>query len=407
MSLHYPVLAVMPDFSKPPVYGVQVAHDTLANAFGPARVAFPQEQADTTFAFAFTLTSAAEIDELEAFFTDRCGRARPFYLPSWRQDLPQASAAAGDRKVSVAVADYKARHLTYPQTRPDHYGRQIFIWQPGQELFTSAVVGASPLDTGTRLQIETPLPFAVDPRLAVCGFAHLARFSEDELNWKFMTPGTAALEVRFRGIRQHQDLAKNWTIGALQLYASPGFRTAAVDGSPPTPATNREAFAPGPGGQTWAAWQEAGAIRTGQLLSVSYPATGGTVSPRSGGDVSTTHMALAYDKTNQQVIALQKGENVELRTPGGTFTFEGHTPLLINNQLISLSVDSAATDVVCYYIKPGVPVIYARFERDAWAVERIAARLPFRVLALKRTYVQSGVQIMEAMDESFRRAILQ
>ncbi len=417
MSLPYPVLTTVPDFSTPPDYGVATDQDMLSSAYGTARVAFPQTQTDFTFAFAFTLITAAEIDYLSDFFRSRCGRAHPFYLPSWRRDLGEASGPTGSHYLAVAIGDYGATHLTPPATRGDHYGRQIFIWKQGSGLWTDRVVSSVDSSGSSILSLERPLPFTVTPEDSIAGFLYLSRFSEDELQWKHKTPEIATVAGKFRGIRQWNGIGQTNPVTEIQIYDQRGFISVEQDTEPVSPVSNRYAVALGPDTlyatqagahvKSWAVWEQAGVLRIKAAASITYPDTGGTVSALSGGDVLTGHMALAFDLTGWEVVALEKAGTVEIRARGiSPVTFPGASPVLINNRLISPSMDAADSDVICYYIKPGDAGLYARFQRDDYAEEKKAASLPFRPIALKRSTYSGTVHTLECLDAGFRRARL-
>ncbi len=416
MSLPYSVLALVPDFNTVPQYGASTAQDMVRNAYGPAFVGFPQVRPDLSFKFAFTLTSVEEIDGLEEFFRACSGRAHPFYLPSWRRDLPDAVGSAGSHYLTVDLTDYTADHLTDPATRADHWGRQLFIWQPGHALWTDRIVSATEDEGLTVLDLERPLPFSVDPEISVCGWLHLARFAEDELTWEYLVPDVASLSITFQGLRQHVDIEQELAVTEIQQYAQRGFILASQAVAPALPASNRWSTALGPDvigtpqvdpfTEAWVVWEEDGDLRIKAGSSITYPDTSGTLSSLTGGDVRSTALSLAFNADAEEVIAIEKPGTVELRHAGGTVTFPGRSPVLVQNRLIYPAMLEADCDVVCYYIKPGEARIFTRFERDAYATERVAARLPVLPLELKASTAAGNIHTLELLDVRFQRVRL-
>lgn len=413
-GLPYPVLTMVPDFNKPPQCDISATADRTQLGTGEGYVTFPQPVPTFGFGVTFTLLDGSECDDMEEFFRGRGGRTHPFYWPSWRRDLLRGAGAAGSHYLTTTVLNFAAEHLTNPATRADHYGRQIFVWQPGEDLHVDRIVSSSENEGLTYLDLELPLPFTVDSARAVVGFLHLARFSEDELKWQYAAVDVATVETRIMSVRQYlDDPEETLPISEIQFYAQRGFTSAVSDAEECSPVSNRFATALGPevidtpqGGayvKSWVVWEEAGQLRIKAGASITYPDTGGTVCSLSGGDVGTHRLTITFDKNEHLLVGLEFPGVVQLRSFGGTLEFAGKSPLLVNNKLIDPAISDADSDVICYYIRPGDAKLYARFERDLFAVERVVAKIPFIPLELKRSTYSAGVHTLELLDVSFRR----
>ncbi len=420
----YPVLDLVPDFSTAPQYGLAMAQDKLAIGEGRQRVAFPAIQRDHVFNFTFLLDTLAEVRKLKRFFNERGGRTHPFYLPSWRNDLPPIGGALASTLLTVQATDYEEDHLTEPATRPDHYGRQIFIWQPGEDLFTSRVISATEDGDETTLDLENTLTFTVDPAKAICGFLHLARFLDDRLSHEQPRPEICTTAIKFRGIRQHIAITQTNPVGELSQYASLGFVSITQDPAPAEPSDNRAAYASGPLNlhysqdalyfTRWAAWTHNRQIRLKRLPAgeITFPDASGVSSALFGAtQVNTDHLTLAFDQNGWEVIAYQKTlTTIELRqfydSATTIRTWEGLDPILVFNQLIDPNIETGDSDVVCYYIKPNSNTLFYRFQRDDFGTEYVAAHLPARPITLKRIYIEDGFQYFEFLDAGFRRAVM-
>lgn len=415
MSLPYSVFDTMPDFMTAPRYGVANAQDVLKLASGTGRAVFHQPVTDYLFDFGFTFVGALEIDTVEEFFRQCGGTAHPFYLPSWRQDLGRATGAENAYSLTVELTDYSTKHLTDPATREDHHGRQVFAWMPGEPLFTSRVVSAAAAGTGSVLELEKPLPFALTRERGVAGFLYLARFADDEIQWKFMTPLHASAPIKFRGIRQHYDHADTATLTEIQIKSQRGFTSAILEPLPPTVRTSRMATAKGPleigtfeskHVMDWAAWVYEGNLRIRRGAPPATPDASGAVSARNGaGGHVTGHLSLAFAPDGSETLALETAAGVQCRHAGGVANWEGTSPVLCQNKGIG-STSWEASEMVCYYLKPGLANVFTRLQSESFGVERIAVALPFRPLQLRSTSRAGGIHTLELLDAGFRKARL-
>lgn len=427
MSLYYPLLDAVPDFTEPVTMGVQTMQDRLSLAPALSYAAFPHEQTDRFFSYKFTGTSTGEIIRVKEFFRDRGGRTHPFYVPSWRADLvPLAVIPAGSNQFNIELVDdgYAAEHLT--DTKEDHYGRQLFFWMPGTSVFAERVLRVIDVDAESEtIELVEPLPFEFDPSKGLCGFAYLARFMEENLSWQHTLPDIATTTLRIRAIRGWNGITQENATEDNDQYGSPGFQALRQVQQLTEPVTNRVAYAPGPFNlryvqedpysQQWAAYPGEFRVMLYQGNDTIWlPADVGAGSVLFDDTVDTDHMTLAFDQNSSEVIAYQKADGVTIevrRLFNGdleTVTFEGQDPLLIFNGLIDASLVTGDTDVVLYYIKPGRNILYWRFQRENFGTERECCQLGGKPIALKRTWVELDDEEhrLEYLDAGFRSATL-
>lgn len=202
MSLYYPVFDFVPDFASEPEYSYVTEQEPVAIAQGTGRAVFPHQQTERRFVFQFTLDVLADIRRAKEFFRARSGMAHPFFLPSWRNDLPYVSGAVGQYALTVAHGTYTSL-LT--GAYEDHYARQLFIWHPGQPVFISRIVAWSdPVAGQTLLDLEFPLPFT-PAAASIIGWCHLSRFDEDRLQWQHAHPTAATTKITCMSVRHWQD----------------------------------------------------------------------------------------------------------------------------------------------------------------------------------------------------------
>lgn len=434
MSLFFPQLTTVPDFSRSPRRGTSTAHDRTGMGASRQIVFFPQRRPDHLFDFRFAFTAALDITTFKEFFRAQAGRCNPFYLPSWQRDLETVGTAlAGTKLIEIVSAgeDYEATHLT--DTDADHYGRQLFFWKDGEVVHFDSILRVLPGSAAGQeiIDLDNPLPFDVDSDTWV-GWAHLVRFSEDRLEWKHWGLRFAEVEIGFRGMRQANQNELSVAIAQADQYGQLGFTLCEAAPGEILPVTNRVAYAYGP--QTlrasqddpysvpWAAFPTETGVRLRKALPpanevIWLPNPGGTESILFDAEVETDHIALAFDQNAYEVVAYQlNATTIECRryfnTAVETVTWEGIDPLLQFNGLLDQDLPTGDTDVVAYYLKPGENVLFARFQRDNFGTEYTAALLPGRPVALKRAYFEytedeaAGVLKVEFVDAGLRVAVL-
>ncbi len=410
MSLLFPVFPVIPDFETAPRYSVGAEADKMAITAAPAFVTFPTLEPDRIFGFSFVLDTRAEILALKSFFTERGGRCRPFYLPSWRDDLTIQSGS-GD---SLVVDP-----LTIPGTiHADHYARTVFVHHAGA-VHVTRWIRATTTGTETTFQLESALPWTLTPGEDMAGWAHLARFADDRLAWKHRLPDCAELTIAFRAGRHGTGVPTSGAVEPIAFNRSPGFAAFAAVEDTLEPIDYRVAYAMGPAtlntpgalNSRWAAWPDAGGagIRlkktTGEIIR---PDGTGTLSSLTGIDDDAERLALAFDHDGNEYIAFQDGPVISVHWLDGTEQsedFTGLDPVLANNFFTDTGMPTGEAEVVCFYRKAGANVLFARYASEAFAVEHVAALLPFAVLELRGLAEDDWTTILFA-DAAFRLATL-
>lgn len=431
MSLEHPTFGFIPDFTSPPRFGIATNHDR--SALGQARqtVSFPQRRPDYIFAHRFAIETEFEIQQLKEFFRERAGRAHPFFLPSWRRDLTLAVASVdeGDKQIPILSAneDYEATHLD--GTDPDHYGRTLYFWKDGEEIWTERVIRVLPgAEAGQEiLDLDTPLPFDIDDRTWI-GWAHLVRFAEDTLEWMHYLPSAAETDITFRATRHANQNQLYVELEQHDQYGQLGFIEATVAPGEILPVTTRVAYAygpttlhnsqDGPYAITWAVWPADDGVRIRKAPDpIWLPYNAGSLSILFDDPIETDHIALAFDQNAYEVVAYQKDdETIECRrffnTAVEIVEWAGQDPILQFNGLLDQDLETGETDVVCYYIKPGSNALWMRFQRDNFETEYLAALLPGRPLMLKRAYFEysedqsAGTLKVEFVDAGYRVGVL-
>lgn len=429
-SLPHPLLTNVPDFGQPPKYGASTLHDRISMGTGPQTVSFPQRRPDQIMAFSFVIDDILEITTLKEFFRAQGGRAHPFYCPSWRRDLRiVGSALEGEKLVTIESPgeDYSATHLD--DTEPDHYGRQVYFWRDGETVWAERIIRVLPgAEPGTEiLDLDNPLPFDIDENTWI-GWAHLVRFSEDQLEWRHLLPGVAEVSFTVRDTRHANQNELVVELEQLDQYGQLGFISCTCAPGEILPVTNRVAYAYGPEtlhatqddpySMPWAAYPTPEGIRLRKAIppaneTIWLPQTGGTLSILFDAEVVTDHVALAFDQTAYEVVAYQKtATTIECRRffnlAVETVEWEGQDPLLQYNALLDADLPTGETDVVCYYRKPGENALWMRFQRDNFGVEYLASLLPGRPIELKRAFFEynedesAGTLKVEFVDAGFR-----
>jgi hypothetical protein len=430
MSLEHPTFTFVPDFTSPPRFGIATNHDKTAMGQAQQAVMFPQRRPDFIFSHSFAIATALEIQQLKEFFRARGGRTHPFFLPSWKRDLTLVEpVAAGEKQIPIISPDedYAAQHLD--DTDPDHYGRTLYFWRDGEEVWTERVIRVLPGDEAGQeiLDLDTPLPFAIDDRTWI-GWAHLSRFTEDRIEWKHSLPSVAECEISFRATRHANQNELTVAIEQIDQYGQLGFIECTVAPGEVLPVTNRVAYAFGPEdlhatqddpfSEPWAAFPSSDGIHIQKATPPEFeviwlPSEGGSLSILFDEEIETDHVALAFDQNAYEVIAYQKAPTtIEVRRffnlAVEVVEFEGQDPLLQYNALLDQDLPTGETDVVCYYIKPGQNALWMRFQRDNFETEYLAALLPGRPIALKRAYfvynedASEGTLKVEFLDAGYR-----
>lgn len=418
----YPVFELIPDFSDPPEYGTLTAVERAGLSPAQDVAFFPHTQPEHTFSFQFVFTTAADIRAMKAFFLDRAGRTKPFYLPSWRNDLPAYTGAAGSNLLTV-VADYELGD------HADAAGRQVFIWQPGKALFVSSVVSATPGVSGrVELNLTRFLPFTVDATTAVIGYVHLVRFSEESLQYDHLSASVATVDAKFQTVRQWTGEEDSFSIERLDIATAGGtlrgFLTAEATVAEVSPADSRTAYANGPAAletgesypmtTAWAAWINSDGIRLQEAdpFDQSVPDAGGVLTNLVSGFIDTEHLSLCFNgATGWDSLAYQRTATairlwIKVFAGPLAINFDGLDPCLFNTGQLDGSITGEDAVIACYYRKPDSNRLYVRTTGDLFAAEHVAAVLPVRPVKLKRVFEDGATAKLEFLDASMRRVVL-
>lgn len=232
----YPALTIIPDFTEAPRFMMSTDSEVVRLAPAEALVLFPEEEVTRMFTHRFKLTERAEIEALKAFFRDRAGRCRPFYLPSWRDDLTLVSA--NTNSVTVVNPSIAAGH-------GDSHTRTLFVWQ-GDDLHVARWTQSTVSGGNVIYWLESPLTFSPIAGQAMVGWAHLCRFSDDRLRIRHRRPYLAEAEIGFRSQRAWSAIAQTVSMTPLAYDQSPGFTSGVITADALLPMEQRVAYARGP-----------------------------------------------------------------------------------------------------------------------------------------------------------------
>lgn len=185
----------------------------------------------------------------------------------------------------------------------------------------------------------------------------------------------------------------------IALQASQGFVSIDQDVRALTLPTARIGYALGPStfrtaqdhpySARWAAWPSASGVMLKAVPSglVWPPDESGIQSPFFSSHISTNHLSLAFDQTAFEQVAYQlNATTIEIRKSGGNVSFSGFSPTLVYNRQFNSDITSGASDVVCYYLRPGINRIYARLQRDNYGVEYVAANLSCQPIDIRQSW---------------------
>ena len=413
----YPVLDTIPNFQKNPLHGIRT--EATRSGLSPARetVFFPETAPEETvrLSFAFEDGSAAAMKE---FFRARGGQRSPFYLPSWKNDLPPISGAEGETQLLVSWSDYAAE---LADATGDGRTKAVWLYQPGHGLFVAAVVTAGEPDAGqTLLTLDRYLQWDVNPITALCGFLRLCRFADESLRYNHLTADVAELSADFVTVAAARSESEDFEIAPISYSNFLGFSTATAEQEQTPPADARVALAMGPatlgtGGTNsdqWAAWVAADGLRIEKTTDeIVLPRTSGALTALiSPGPVDTTHLALCFEGNGREMLAYESGQDEitlirRLALSNASYTWEGRCPVLATLLDLLPTLDEDATPA-CYYIRDGDPSIYVRYASELFATERTAAVLPVRLIELRSAEILSGRIVLHGIDSAFRHVTI-
>lgn len=124
--------------------------------------------------------------------------------------------------------------------------------------------------------------------------------------------------------------------------------------------------------KAWTFWFSSSGVRLARQASVMEPADNVGDKCEVFGDELRNHLTACFDQNSRPVIAVENHDGtVELRKQQGgietRYIWTGRQPqLFLNWEVIYYSGES---DVVCFYLKDDARTVFARIQRDNFAVE--------------------------------------
>jgi hypothetical protein len=141
------------------------------------------------------------VEALRAFLDARRGRALPFWLPTWDEDLTLAAGAAAEAtEISIACpADVGYDRLLWP---PGECRRYLQLWTWGSSPSYHHVTGIGTAALGALpLTISPPLPAAITTACRV-SFLRYCRLDTDAPKLAWQGPAYAECELPMRELTQ-------------------------------------------------------------------------------------------------------------------------------------------------------------------------------------------------------------
>lgn len=430
MAIEYEIFQHEPDTSETPTARWMQASDVLNIATAPEFIAWPDSDPQQALTFRYTFDTRNPLLSAKDFFSRHGGSAVPFLLPSWeRQITPAEIPTTGAVQVEVVGTDWLAN---YPVHHPDGPGRYAFVFDPVGGFHGFRITDAEPFTPSTSmLTIEQPLPFTPTEE-AIWGWLYAVRFASDEAEWEHYHPQRATIQFSFITTRQRFTKDETAYTEALEIYASlPLSQIIAEQGLPPAFRYD-VAYATGPQNlrlnqsanftQRWAAWFSTAGVRLGRFDDgeITPPDdTEGSPCDMFTGPVDSKHISLAFDQNGWECIAWQHDTTTaKLRkyTNGilTTYTWAGICPVMFYNGNIAIQDRlDGESDVFAYYMKPGQAILFARVQRNAFAIEYKAALLPLLPIYLisadhdldakiyNVTFIDSGWRVCRAVCEPY------
>lgn len=420
--IEYPTWQHVPDMTVIPTEGRTGRPDVTNLGSGPDFVSFPETRSERIFKLGFAWDIPREWHRAKAFFQQMAGRCRVFLCPTWNRDFTVGTQpTSGDFTLAVQVENYGETYLT--TTARDEVGRYVFCYDFTGGLHIAKVLSSAD-DTESTLTLEQAFPFT-PTREAVYGFAVIVRFATDESEWASSDPTHVKAELAFQTVLERNIYAATGPLEGIEQYRSLGFEgyeQEFVD----TPLAFRVAYCNGPKNfhspqnadltDVWYCWPST----TGGFRLVKNPVSPPVWPDESQGFksslissvVPTENVSVCFDQVGWEVIAWQQGANVKvLRRQNGvatTTTFVGISPALFWNGEVNVDArNDGDTDVVVYYGKTNTGAVFARFQRDNFAIERVVGGFPTPPLALIRHERDGLVHRLYAVDVGFRSMVLE
>lgn len=167
----------------------------LDNVTGKRQAYIPTAAPAPLRTFLWTCASRAEVAQLRAFLDARKGRAVPFWLPSYQQDLVLAADAAN------AATSLTVQRIAYAlQMFPSTGARRHLALYPhgGGTLTLRKVSDATDGDPTESLALSSALPQAYPAATTIVSFLKLCRLEDDDVEIRWLGENVARASLRFR-----------------------------------------------------------------------------------------------------------------------------------------------------------------------------------------------------------------
>jgi hypothetical protein len=158
--------------------------------FGRQDQAYPQQNWNRRgLEVEFDCRTRDEIAYVENCFNSRVGPVRPFFIPTWRNDLKLAAdVAATDDTIEIEESRYE------DAAYDDHPGSAfIALIDADGSVYPQRV---TEVDL-TTLTLESPVGEAHPKATTRISFLMLARFAQTTLEWEYISPARARVKIKF------------------------------------------------------------------------------------------------------------------------------------------------------------------------------------------------------------------
>lgn len=184
------VLLRRPNFSDDPSDTIDHAQSVLDGGMGKVTAYDKGPYASGAHSFNWFIQNKADADDLRTFFNTRRGMAVPFWIPTWRQDLPLASSIASSvTSMSILLSDYTLFMF------PDVARRTICIFMSDGSTIFRQITGTIDNGDGTETLTLDSAPGVNVPQDTMVSYLLFCRLDTDELEigWLSSTVGSADL----------------------------------------------------------------------------------------------------------------------------------------------------------------------------------------------------------------------
>lgn len=200
MSLQgYEVFDIAPHFASPPKLRGGMIVDKIGNAAAAQIVSYRGKHPLHSLYFEFLFTDEAAVREFEDFFAAHAGKWKPFWIPSWHQELvPAADLASGSNQLSIEPVGYEDRYLV-DTANVTRLGNYVFLLHEDGTLWTPRVTAVTGTDPEV-LTLDANAAMDWDAGKYILGFLYFVRFMSDELEVKWSGPSVAQSSISFQEV---------------------------------------------------------------------------------------------------------------------------------------------------------------------------------------------------------------